>query len=318
MDRLIQNSDKRPEYNVLLDLLWGVSMIDYLGIFALLVFYGVKSSGPGIGLVDTIYTALLMSHFLSFGFTFAVSRTGIGINFTLAAIAATVLVFLIDMIVVVSRFLDTGKSTETMVVNILYTVWSVVTLAEFVLLSVFLKVLVKQRRKIDFYLLETRVSNKQIDDEFRVKKSAARARRWLNALFPLEMALVFFFLLVFVPGFVAGARYAWLTLTILPHLFQWIWVSAIVGRDWKSAITLPGNSLLVFLQVVCLCSTALDSFALLFRFVLLVQSTYSVTFVFSVISFTITLLFVLLGILYSINLHRLYTGLKNLQKDKRE
>ena len=318
MDRLIRKSEKRGEYNVLLDVLWGVSIIDYLGIFALLVFYAVKSSGPGIGLVPTIYTSVLMIHFLSFGFTFAVSRTGIDINFTLAAVAATVLVFLVDVIVLLLRFLDTDSSTETMVINILHTAWSLVTLAEFILLSVFLKVLVKQRRKIDFHLLETKVSNLKIDDEFRVKKSVARARRWLDGLFLLEMALVFFFLIAFVPGFVTGARYAWLTLTILPHFFQWIWVRAIVGKDYKSAITLPGNSLLAFLQVLVAGSTGLDSLALVFRFVLLVQSAYSVTFVFSIISFAITLLFVAVGILYYINLERLYRGLENLQKDKKE
>ena len=318
MDRLIQKSERRGEYNVLLDVLWSVSIIDYLGIFALLVFYAVKSSGPGISLVDTIYTSVLMLHFLSFGFTFAVSRTGIDINFTLAAVAATVLVFFVDVIVLVLRFLDTDSSTETMVINILHTAWALVTLGEFIILSVFLKVLVKQRRKINFNLMETKVSNLQIDNEFRVKKSVARARTWLKALFLLELALVFFFLLAFVPGFVTGARYAWVTLTILPHFFQWIWVIAIAGSDWKSAVTVPGNSLLAFLQVLVAGSTGLDSLALVFRFVLLIQSAYSVSFVFSIVSFAITLLFVMVGILYNINLERLYRGLEKQEKDKKE
>jgi hypothetical protein len=50
----------------------------------------------------------------------------------------------------------------------------------------------------------------------------------------------------------------------------------------------------------------------------LIQSAYSVSFVFSIVSFAITLLFVVVGILYNINLERLYRGLEKQEKDKKE
>lgn len=303
MDRLLQNND------VWGGLLLAASALDYLGIATFLILYGVKSFGNGVDTASTIYTAILMIHFFSFGFTFAVATTKTDLNVTLAAIGATLVVFFVDLAVLLLRFLSPiDDSMEMMIINIIHVVWACANLAQFVLLSTFLVWLAKERKQKLKKLLLEKKSYLEVDKIFKVK-GAAPYRRYLERLFVLELGLSVIFILLFIPGFVTGAAYSWLALTVLPHLLQWIWALAIVGTDDTGAVSNPNNLLLLILMGMVLPSLVLDALAAIVRVVLLTQTSSSFEFVFALIYTIVSLLFFLIGVFYYATLENLFKKL---------
>lgn len=304
---------------------------DFAFAFASVMLHIVRSSGHGLSAGALIYAIILTLHFLSGAFALAVAFTGIDIPFVLTSVAISVFILLIDIVVLLFRWiLDLPDSKWFIIVTHAHHVlWAMVTLGEIFLLSVYLGALARWKRKLGFLWKRTKLSYKQINGQFDVPKKVMIARRWLDFLWIADLVLMFFFLLIFTPGFLSGATMGWLALATLPHLFQWIWVRAILGSDVRGAITKPDNFLLALTQCLVAVATVLDLGSAILRTVLLANGTNwentpyvvvyigePVTVVFATISTVTVYLLAIVGLLYNIFFARLVAGLRQ-HREKR-
>lgn len=152
------------------------------------------------------------------------------------------------------------------------------------------------------------------------------ARKVLSYLWPIDLVLFLFFLLVFSPGFISNTWMTVLSILSMQHLIQWSWIRAVIGplsgKSPEPGSTNPDDMMLSLTRVLVSQSILFDSISSIVRtygiFVspIISDAPFSIelggapiSMFFSILSTSIVYAFVLNGILQYWYLQKLVTGL---------